>query len=274
MPLKSLRQAPVQVLHAKKRFRPSSHSSSKFMALSSTQISICAFLPYIIHGHEAKEEEAYLVKSFKSLPCFFWTSLQISSALWRSSAMDSKSFSTRPREVMAGAPIRTPPGAIALTSPTTAFLFSVMWHKSHAFSILLPVMPCIRSLILSISCPSYLSKRNMYINLSDLSVNSSGLCEWSPVELSTLAVQWMLTYTSNQSDLKHIQGGYASPLVWGPTWQDGSLFHLSRACNHASSASLPEHMHWPWPATDGHIMNACWESKSYLRVWSSEDLLR
>lgn len=29
-------------------------------------------------------------------------------------------------EVIAGAPMRTPPGAIALTSPTTAFLLRVM----------------------------------------------------------------------------------------------------------------------------------------------------
>ena len=56
--------------------------------------------------------------------------------------MASKSDSLRPREVMAGAPMRTPPGASADTSPTTAFLFSVMCTRSHAFSILLPFTPC------------------------------------------------------------------------------------------------------------------------------------
>ena len=37
-------------------------------------------------------------------------------------------------------PMRTPPGWIALASPTTVFLFSVTWHRSHAFSILEPVI--------------------------------------------------------------------------------------------------------------------------------------
>jgi hypothetical protein len=49
---------------------------------------------------------------------------------------------TRPREDMAGAPMRTPPGVIADTSPTTAFLLSVMCARSHTLSILLPVTPC------------------------------------------------------------------------------------------------------------------------------------
>ena len=43
---------------------------------------------------------------------------------------------------MAGVPMRQPPGVMADTSPTTAFLFSVMWHMSHTFSILEPVMLC------------------------------------------------------------------------------------------------------------------------------------
>lgn len=38
-------------------------------------------------------------------------------------------------------PMRTPPGFMALTSPTTAFLLSVMWQASHTFSILEPVTP-------------------------------------------------------------------------------------------------------------------------------------
>lgn len=63
-------------------------------------------------------------------------------ASFKKSAMVSKSASLRPREVMAGAPMRTPPGARALTSPTTAFLLSVMCTRSHAFSILLPFTPC------------------------------------------------------------------------------------------------------------------------------------
>jgi hypothetical protein len=49
--------------------------------------------------------------------------------------------SFRPREVMAGVPMRTPPGVSADTSPTTAFLLRVMWQRSQAFSTLLPVRP-------------------------------------------------------------------------------------------------------------------------------------
>merc|ERR1711957_1040409 len=56
-----------------------------------------------------------------------------------SSAIFSKSFSTRVRVVMAGAPIRTPPGVTADRSPGTQFLFSVMLTASHIFSNLDPV---------------------------------------------------------------------------------------------------------------------------------------
>jgi hypothetical protein len=46
--------------------------------------------------------------------------------------MTSMSFSVRPRLVIAGVPMRTPPGFMADTSPTTAFLFRVMWQASQA----------------------------------------------------------------------------------------------------------------------------------------------
>lgn len=53
----------------------------------------------------------------------------------------SKSPSLRPRDVMAGMPMRTPPGVSAETSPATEFMLSVMCAASHAACILLPVMP-------------------------------------------------------------------------------------------------------------------------------------
>mmetsp|Transcript_13536 Transcript_13536/g.39232 ORF Transcript_13536/g.39232 Transcript_13536/m.39232 type:complete len:233 (+) Transcript_13536:84-782(+) len=80
-------------------------------------------------------------KSFSILPLLAWTALHSSSTSWRKAAICLKSPSPRPLEVIAGAPIRTPPGVIADTSPTTAFLFSVMWQRSHAFSIFDPVTP-------------------------------------------------------------------------------------------------------------------------------------
>uniref|UniRef100_A0A7C9E3M6 Uncharacterized protein n=1 Tax=Opuntia streptacantha TaxID=393608 RepID=A0A7C9E3M6_OPUST len=82
-----------------------------------------------------------LLKSLRSLPYSFWTFKVMVTALWRNSAICSKSFSTNPLEVMAGAPILTPPGAKALLSPNTAFLFTVMLHRSQSFSTLFPVNP-------------------------------------------------------------------------------------------------------------------------------------
>lgn len=52
------------------------------------------------------------------------------------SATCSKSFSTKPREVRAGEPMRMPPGTIALLSPGTVFLFSAMCASSSTRSTL------------------------------------------------------------------------------------------------------------------------------------------
>jgi hypothetical protein len=68
---------------------------------------------------------------------------------------------TSPRDVMAGAPMRTPPGVMADTSPTTAFLLSVMCARSHTLSILLPVTPCGRE-------PHHKSSRLHNISLQHL----------------------------------------------------------------------------------------------------------
>mmetsp|Transcript_14894 Transcript_14894/g.17118 ORF Transcript_14894/g.17118 Transcript_14894/m.17118 type:complete len:222 (-) Transcript_14894:21-686(-) len=70
-----------------------------------------------------------------------WMCFPISTARVKNSATSSKFFSVRPRVVRAGVPSRTPPGVIALLSPTILFLFAVMWQKSNNFSILEPVMP-------------------------------------------------------------------------------------------------------------------------------------
>jgi hypothetical protein len=59
--------------------------------------------------------------------------------LTRKSATTTKSFSTRPREVRAGVPSRTPPGVKADVSPYTEFLFTVTAARSAAFSTLEPV---------------------------------------------------------------------------------------------------------------------------------------
>ena len=56
--------------------------------------------------------------------------------------MASKSASLKPREVSAAVPMRTAPGLRAFESPWMVFLLSVMPTASHAYCILLPVMPC------------------------------------------------------------------------------------------------------------------------------------
>ncbi|EYU32709.1 hypothetical protein MIMGU_mgv1a014890mg [Erythranthe guttata] len=45
-----------------------------------------------------------LLKSFSSLPCSFWIFNVTETALWRNSAICSKSFSTNPLDVIAGVP--------------------------------------------------------------------------------------------------------------------------------------------------------------------------
>eukprot|EP00955_Chlamydomonas_euryale_P086449 364215-Chlamydomonas_euryale.AAC.4 len=80
-------------------------------------------------------------KSFSALPLSACSSLHSDSTSSKNSPMRSKSASRSPRLVIAGAPMRTPPGANADTSPMTVFLLRVMWHMSHAFSILEPVTP-------------------------------------------------------------------------------------------------------------------------------------
>merc|ERR1711972_701129 len=67
------------------------------------------------------------------------------SAMWqhlsRKPAIFLKSSAVQPRVVMAGAPMRTPPGDNAEASPCTAFLFSEMEDSSQTFSSLEPVRP-------------------------------------------------------------------------------------------------------------------------------------
>eukprot|EP00959_Pyramimonas_sp_CCMP1952_P183017 3827091-Pyramimonas_sp.AAC.1 len=79
-------------------------------------------------------------KSFSILPCDACTLMQICAARCRNSPTLTKSASKRPLEVMAGVPMRTPPGLSALASPRTAFLLRVMWQSSQTFSILFPEM--------------------------------------------------------------------------------------------------------------------------------------
>jgi len=99
-------------------------------------------LSTVCHCAMRKGGCAHLLKSFSRRPCLFCRSLHSSMASCRNSAICSKSGSLSPLDVMAGAPMRTPPGVMADTSPTTAFLLRVMWHRSQHLSILLPVIFC------------------------------------------------------------------------------------------------------------------------------------
>ena len=80
-------------------------------------------------------------QSTNFLPCVSCAFKPIFAASSKNTAICSKSFSTKPRLVIAGAPMRHPPGVKALASPNTAFLFNVMCTESQMYSILDPVKP-------------------------------------------------------------------------------------------------------------------------------------
>mmetsp|Transcript_113734 Transcript_113734/g.157394 ORF Transcript_113734/g.157394 Transcript_113734/m.157394 type:complete len:254 (-) Transcript_113734:393-1154(-) len=81
-------------------------------------------------------------KSFSFLPFSAW----IFSAIWqqrsRKAAIFWKSSALQPRVVMAGEPMRTPPGDKAEASPCTALRFREIEAISQTFSSLEPVRPC------------------------------------------------------------------------------------------------------------------------------------
>mmetsp|Transcript_83674 Transcript_83674/g.215481 ORF Transcript_83674/g.215481 Transcript_83674/m.215481 type:complete len:254 (-) Transcript_83674:124-885(-) len=81
-------------------------------------------------------------KSFNFLPFSACTFRQIWQHLSRNSAIFLKSSWPQPRVVIAGAPMRTPPGERAEASPCTALRFSEMDASSQTFSTLEPVKPC------------------------------------------------------------------------------------------------------------------------------------
>merc|ERR1712217_499697 len=81
-------------------------------------------------------------KSFNFLPFSFWICKAIWRHLSRNSAIFLKSSSVHPLVVIAGVPMRTPPGDRAEASPCTAFLFNDIEAASHTFSTLDPVRPC------------------------------------------------------------------------------------------------------------------------------------
>mmetsp|Transcript_29782 Transcript_29782/g.75858 ORF Transcript_29782/g.75858 Transcript_29782/m.75858 type:complete len:235 (+) Transcript_29782:307-1011(+) len=68
-------------------------------------------------------------------------SLAILTARSRNSATLTKSASLKPRVVSAGVPTRMPPGMMALLSPGTLFLFSVMDTSSSTVCTRAPSMP-------------------------------------------------------------------------------------------------------------------------------------
>ena len=68
-------------------------------------------------------------------------SMAISTPLWMRSATRVKSSSSMPRVVMAGAPMRMPPGMSAEVSRGTLFLLRVMCARSRMRSTLAPSMP-------------------------------------------------------------------------------------------------------------------------------------
>lgn len=81
-------------------------------------------------------------KSFNFLPWLSWILMAILQHLSSNSPILLLSASLHPRVVIAGIPMRTPPGDKAEASPWTAFLFRVIDTASHTFSSFEPVRLC------------------------------------------------------------------------------------------------------------------------------------
>merc|ERR1712151_1237984 len=84
-------------------------------------------------------------KSFSFLPFFSCTDKAIWQHLSRKRAIFLNSSLPQPRVVIAGEPMRTPPGDNAEASPCTQLRFNDIEAASQTFSTLPPVSPCGRT---------------------------------------------------------------------------------------------------------------------------------
>merc|ERR1712061_561609 len=132
---KILRRGGAAQRHHVRIVSPSTHKPGypKVLAQPSTSVLNCAMsaLP-----------ASPASKSFNFLPFSCCTFKAIWQHRSRNPAIFLKSSAAQPRVVIAGAPMRTPPGDKAEASPCTALRFSVIDAISQTFSSFEPVRPC------------------------------------------------------------------------------------------------------------------------------------
>mmetsp|Transcript_31436 Transcript_31436/g.68743 ORF Transcript_31436/g.68743 Transcript_31436/m.68743 type:complete len:269 (+) Transcript_31436:84-890(+) len=150
-------------------------------------------------------------KSFSILPCDCCTEMQICAARCKNSPTLTKSASNRPREVMAGVPMRTPPGLSALASPNTAFLLRVMWPSSQTFSILFPEMLSGR-----------ISHRRRWLSVPPVTILYSFSIMYAASALA-LALT-CLAYTLKEGSAACFSATVRAAIwwLWGPPWRAGN----------------------------------------------------
>mmetsp|Transcript_109442 Transcript_109442/g.274135 ORF Transcript_109442/g.274135 Transcript_109442/m.274135 type:complete len:254 (+) Transcript_109442:471-1232(+) len=149
-------------------------------------------------------------KSFSFLPFSCWTFRAIWQQRSRNSAIFLKCSVVQPRVVIAGEPMRTPPGDSAEASPCTALRFSEMEESSQTFSSFEPVSPWGRK-----------SQSTKWLSVPSLA------SLW-PLDCSVLArvsalatTAWEYSLNSGEATSKSCA---ARPPIWwlcGPPWRPG-----------------------------------------------------
>mmetsp|Transcript_9990 Transcript_9990/g.29836 ORF Transcript_9990/g.29836 Transcript_9990/m.29836 type:complete len:242 (-) Transcript_9990:172-897(-) len=139
----------------------------------------------------------------KSFSFFPFSSCTLSAMLQQRSrkpAILRKSSSVQPRVVIAGEPMRTPPGESAEASPCTALRFREMEAPSQTFSSLEPVRPCGRR-----------SQRTRWLSVPLL----ASLC---PFSMRAAARAWELVTTEAEYSLKAGVATSRSCVARAPIW--------------------------------------------------------
>mmetsp|Transcript_90730 Transcript_90730/g.256433 ORF Transcript_90730/g.256433 Transcript_90730/m.256433 type:complete len:216 (+) Transcript_90730:445-1092(+) len=150
-------------------------------------------------------------KSFNFLPfsvCTF-------SAIWqhrsKNSAIFWNSATLQPRVVIAGEPMRTPPGDSAEASPWTALRFSEIEANSQTFSTLEPVRPCGRR-----------SQRTRWLSVPSLA--SLWPLAWRPSASAFALATTFCEYSLNAGVTTSSSCTASAPIWWlcGPPWRPGN----------------------------------------------------
>mmetsp|Transcript_123991 Transcript_123991/g.332959 ORF Transcript_123991/g.332959 Transcript_123991/m.332959 type:complete len:242 (-) Transcript_123991:664-1389(-) len=149
-------------------------------------------------------------KSLSFLPFSAWTLRATWQHLSRNPAIFTKSSVVQPRVVMAGVPMRTPPGESAEASPCTALRLSEMDASSHTFSSLEPVRPWGRR-----------SHNTRWLSVPSLA--SLWPFSWSVLANVCELVTTALEYSLNSGVFTSSSCAASAPIwwLWGPPCRPG-----------------------------------------------------